>query len=148
MPFKRDMIDDCAPVQSTMTAILNLVSNFFAEWINSNTLLKSRVSDQLFPLSEAEWTMPLISNFTRSELLTILQSEPCKSGLRQKYAFIKKSTIFTQSLRKFVKVRYSWGPYFDKVSRWLGKNCRFFNKSIFLPKSGFAWFRLYMSASR
>ena len=27
--------------------------------------------------------------------------------LSQKYAFIKKSTIFTQSLRNFVKIRYS-----------------------------------------
>ena len=35
---------------------------------------------------------------------------------KQKYAFIKKSSIFAQSLRNFVKIRYSWVPYFDKVS--------------------------------
>ena len=65
-----------------------------------------------------------------------LHSGRAQSGLSQKYAFIKKSTIFTQSLRNFVKIRYTWGPYFDKVSQWLGKNCGFFNKSIFLAKSG------------
>ena len=72
-----------------------------------------------------------------------IHSGRAQSGLSQKYAFIKKSTIFTQSLRNFVKIRYTWGPYFDKLSQWLSKNCGFFNKSIFLPKSGFAWFRLY-----
>ena len=49
-----------------------------------------------------------------------------------KYAFIEKSSIFTQSLRNSVKIRNSWLPYFDQVSSWLDKNCRFFNKSIFL----------------
>ena len=65
-----------------------------------------------------------------------IHSGRAQSGLSQKYAFIKKSTIFTQSLRNFVKIRYTWGPYFDKVSQWFGKNCGFFNKSIFLAKSG------------
>ena len=51
-----------------------------------------------------------------------------------KYAFIKKSTIFTQTLRNFVKIRYPWVSYFDKVSLWLDKNCGFSSKSIFLPK--------------
>ena len=32
------------------------------------------------------------------------------------YAFIKKSTILTQSLLKIFRMRYSWGPHFDKVS--------------------------------
>ena len=35
---------------------------------------------------------------------------------KQKYAFIKKSTIFTQSLRNFVKMWYSWVPHFPKIS--------------------------------
>ena len=33
---------------------------------------------------------------------------PVESGLGQKYAFIKKSTIFIRSLRNFDKRRYSW----------------------------------------
>ena len=32
-----------------------------------------------------------------------------------KYAYIEKSTIFTQSLQIFVKKMYSCEPYFDKV---------------------------------
>ena len=34
----------------------------------------------------------------------------------KKYAFIKKSTISTKSLRNFAKMTPSWLPYFDKVS--------------------------------
>ena len=48
------------------------------------------------------------------------------------YVFIKKSTIFIQSLWNLVEISYSWVPYFSKVSQWLGKNCGFFNKCIFL----------------
>ena len=58
-----------------------------------------------------------------------------KRTLNQKlffYAFSKKSTIFIQSLRNLVKIRYSWVPYFDRISKWLGKNWGIFNKSIFL----------------
>ena len=36
-----------------------------------------------------------------------LHCVPGESILCHKYAFIKKSTIFTQSLRNFVKMRYS-----------------------------------------
>ena len=50
------------------------------------------------------------------------------------YAFTKKSTIFTQSLRNFVKINYPWVPYFEKVSLWLDKNCGFLNKSICCSK--------------
>ena len=56
-------------------------------------------------------------------------------GLDQKYAFIKKSTIFTQLLRNFVKIRYSCVPRFDKVSLWSGKNCGFFNVKVYFRLS-------------
>ena len=39
-----------------------------------------------------------------------------KSLLAQKYAFTKKSTIFTQSLRNLAKIIYTWVGYFDQVS--------------------------------
>ena len=63
-----------------------------------------------------------------------------KRTVNHKYAYacIKKSTIFTQSLRNLVKIMYSWVAYFNQVSQWLSKNCGFFNKSIFLPQSGFS----------
>ena len=38
-----------------------------------------------------------------------------ETGLTQKYAFIKTSTIFNQSLKNFDKIRYSWVPYYVKV---------------------------------
>ena len=75
--------------------------------------------------------------------LMALQACYGESGLGQKYAFIKKSTIFTQSLRNLVKIRYSWVAYLPQVSQWLGKNCGFFNKSIFLAQSGFSVACLY-----
>ena len=74
---------------------------------------------------------------------SLLQCGPHQFRLKQKYAFIKNSTIFTQSLQNFVTIRYSWVPYCDKVSQWLGKNCGFFNKSIFLLESKLAWPTLY-----
>ena len=40
-----------------------------------------------------------------SKIVGFLQCVPGESILSQKYAFIKKSTIFTQSLRNFVKMR-------------------------------------------
>ena len=45
-----------------------------------------------------------------------LHCVPGESILCHKYAFIKKSTIFTQSLRNFVKMRYSWVPHIHKIS--------------------------------
>ena len=39
--------------------------------------------------------------------LYTIQCGKCESGLTQKYACIKKSKNFTQSLRNFVKMRYS-----------------------------------------
>ena len=39
-----------------------------------------------------------------------------KSLLAQKYAFTKKSTIFTQSLRNLAKIIYTSVGYFDQVS--------------------------------
>ena len=46
-----------------------------------------------------------------------VQCVPGVSGLSQKYAFIRKSTIFTQSLRNFVKKgTHEDLMYFDKVS--------------------------------
>ena len=77
-----------------------------------------------------------------------LQTCYWESGLSQKYAFIKKSTIFTQSLRNLVKIRYSWVAYLPQVSQWLGKNCGFFNKSIFLAQSGFSVACLYISVRK
>ena len=42
-----------------------------------------------------------------------------------------------------MKIRYSYVLHFDKVSLWFGKNCRFFNKSIFLVESALASFTVY-----
>ena len=63
--------------------------------------------------------------------------------LAQKYTIDKKSTIFIQSLWNLVKIRYSWVAYLNIVLQWLGKNCGFFNKSIFLAQSGFSVACLY-----
>ena len=71
-----------------------------------------------------------------------LHSETCKSRLYQKCPFIKKSTILIQLLWNFVKIRYTCIPPFSKVSLWLGKNCRFFNKRTFLVESGFVCSRV------
>ena len=60
-----------------------------------------------------------------------------KSELAQKYAFNKKSTIFTQLFWDLAKMMYSWVGYFDQVSLWLGRNCGFFNKSIFMGQMPF-----------
>ena len=51
-----------------------------------------------------------------------------------------QSTVFIQSLR-FCQNEILMTTFFEKVSLWLGKNCWFFNKSIFLGKS--AWGTLY-----
>ena len=48
-----------------------------------------------------------------------------------KYAFIKKSTIFSQFLWDLVKMTTLWVGHFDQVSNKLEKNCGYFNKSIF-----------------
>ena len=71
-----------------------------------------------------------------------VHSGTCKSGLHQKCPYIKKSTILIQLLWNFVKIRYTCLPPFSKVSLWLGKNCRFFNKRTFLVESGFACYRV------
>ena len=80
-------------------------------------------------------------SFLRFKLIILNIEHACRGefGLAQKCAFIKKFTIFTQFLRNFVKIRYSYVPHFDKVSLWLGKNCEFFNKSIFLVESAFSY---------
>ena len=44
-----------------------------------------------------------------------IQCVPGESKLSQKYAFNKKSTIFTQSLQNFDKTGYALVPYLDKV---------------------------------
>ena len=51
------------------------------------------------------------------------------------YAFIKKSTFFTQWLWNSVKIKYSWVLDFDRVSWSLGKKCRFLIKTYVLWKS-------------
>ena len=48
---------------------------------------------------------------------------------------LKKSTIFTQSLRKLLKMWYSWLPHIHQFSQWLRKSCGFVNKSMFLGYS-------------
>ena len=48
--------------------------------------------------------------------LVFVQTGIGECGLDQKCTFIKKSTIFTQLLRNFVKIWYSCVPHFDKVS--------------------------------
>ena len=50
----------------------------------------------------------------------------------QKYAIDKKSAIFTQFLWDLVKMTILRVSPFDQVSKKLGKNCGFFNNSIFL----------------
>ena len=55
-----------------------------------------------------------IGKITKKDIC--IQCVTVESGLGQKYAFTKKSTILIQSLQNFDKRRYSWGPYFDKVS--------------------------------
>ena len=86
------------------------------------------------PCSRLKWELkkkPKKSIFSKS-MNIYLHCVPGVSGLGQKYAFIKKSIIFTRSLRNFVKMRPSCVPSFVKVSQWLSKNCGIFNKSIFL----------------
>ena len=46
----------------------------------------------------------------------MLRCGPKKMTVNQNYAFIKNSTIFTQSLWNSVKIRYSWVTYFDRAS--------------------------------
>ena len=49
-----------------------------------------------------------------------------------KYAFIKKSAILVQFFWDLVKTTTSFVGHFDQVSKKLGQNCGFFNKSIFV----------------
>ena len=55
----------------------------------------------------------------------------------RKYAIIKKSTIFSQSLWNLVKMSDSWVGHGGQVSLWLGKNCGFFIKNIFMGQMPF-----------
>ena len=48
--------------------------------------------------------------------MKFIQTGIGETGLTQKYAFIKKSTFFMQSLQNFDKIRYSRVLFFVKVS--------------------------------
>ena len=48
--------------------------------------------------------------------LALIQYVAPNLRITQKYAFIKKSSIFTQSLRKLVKMWYSCGKHFHQFS--------------------------------
>ena len=51
--------------------------------------------------------LPILTQFHR--IVSNMVHKDCSliKDTKQKYAFIKKSTILTQSLRNFVKIRYS-----------------------------------------
>ena len=56
---------------------------------------------------------------------------------------LKNPQFLPNQYETLSKKRYLWVPYFDKVLQWSGKNCGFFNKSIFLRKSKFPFATLY-----
>ena len=70
------------------------------------------------------------------------------SGLGQKCAFTKKSTIFTRSLQNFVKMWSSWVPSFVKISSLLDENCGFKIRAYFQTCAIFCWQGLIWSVPR
>ena len=56
---------------------------------------------------------------------------------------LKNPQFLPNQYETLSKKKYLWVPYFGKVSQWSGINCGFFNKSIFLRKSTFAFATLY-----
>ena len=63
--------------------------------------------------------------FVQCTVYTVCQ----ENGYLIKNTLLLKNPQFLSNL--FVKIRYSRGPYYDKVSQWLGKNCGFFIKGYF-----------------
>ena len=62
----------------------------------------------------------------------VASRDRCKKLLlAQKWAFIEKSTIFTQSLWNSVKIANSWVDKIALISTWLSQNCIILGQSLF-----------------
>ena len=109
--------DTRGPNPTLSLAIVSIARAWFFKDLGLNVLSAVILASSLTPsLSQSNFKRFHLSLHNIQWEWVILQYVIPNLRLTQKYAFIEKYTIFTQSLWNLVKLWYSWVAHFDQVS--------------------------------